>query len=96
MFDTNYLVGDVARLDIAVEDLAGNPIDPGSNKLLVMTPDGSIGEIAGEQIIKDGIGKYHCDLPLSVAGRTYYRWETGAPATAAAEGMINVQPSRFK
>lgn len=96
MFDETFLAGEAARIAVTVENLAGERIDPAVQRLIVLWPDGTLETLAPEAIVRDAAGEYHFDLPLSVAGRTYYRWETGSPATAAAEGMINVQPSRFK
>jgi len=96
MSDTDYLVGQAARIDATVTDLSGVAVDPADIRLLSLDPSGTTTEIPADQIVKDAVGAYHCDLTLTKAGRWYYRWETGSPATSAAEGMINVQPSRFK
>ena len=99
MFDETFLAGESARIAVTVENLAGERIDPAVQNLIVLWPDGRRETIDPAALVRDGIGAYHYDLPLATASRraerVYYRWETGAPATAAAEGLINVNPSRF-
>ena len=96
MFDQAFLVGQAARLDVLVTNVDGQAIDPSLITLLILSPNGSPSEAPPAEIVKESTGAYHYDLTLNKPGRWYYRWETGAPAIGAAEGQINVQPSRFK
>lgn len=92
-----FLVGDVARLPLRITDLDGAAVDPAALTLKQKPPAGllithSYG--AAAEIVKDGVGRYHADIPLTASGQWAYRWELAAPAAGAAEGIINVQKSR--
>jgi len=95
MSDTDYLVGETARIEALITDIDGAPLDPPALRLRLLRPDRSTDDITGNALIKDGAGSYHYDLPLTAHGRWYYRWDAGTPPTGAGEGTLNVQPSRF-
>lgn len=96
MSDTEYIVGETARIEALITDIDGAPLDPPAVALRLMRPDRSTADITGDALIKDAAGSYHYDLALTSPGRWYYRWEAGAPTTGAGEGTITVQPSRFQ
>ena len=48
----------------------------------------------GPEIIRDHLGVFHADIPLTASGQLYYRWETETPL-GAAEGNIPVAAGRF-
>lgn len=92
--ETQWTLGDNARLDLEIIDAAGTPIDPETLTLKIKPP----GATALQTITnptKTATGIYHHDLPLDKKGTWYYRWESTAPLPAAAEGSLTVQPSRF-
>ena len=92
-----YLVGDIARISLGVADLTGAIADPGGLVLRVKSATGSVTATTyGVEavIVRDGLGAYHADIPLTAPGQWAYRWECSAPNAGAAEGVINVQKSR--
>ena len=96
MFDP-YIQGQPAHLSLTVADMSGQPADPGSLTLKVKPPTGviqSYGYGTAPEVVRDGVGLYHADLDLPVAGVWAYRWELTAPNAGAAEGLIQVQKSR--
>lgn len=95
MPDTDYIVGQAARIEAVITDIAGAAVEPETVSLITLAPDGTKTEIPAGEIVKDAAGAYHYDLALSQPGRWYYRFESSAPA-AAAEDTLNVKPSRFK
>jgi hypothetical protein len=40
------------------------------------------------QVVKDSTGLYHADIPVTKAGRHYFRWEGDGTVTAAEEGSF--------
>lgn len=92
-----FIPGEVARLPIRVTTLGGLLADPGSLTLLIKPPAGVVTSYAyggAPEVIRDGEGLYHADIPLSAAGQWAYRWELSAPNAGAAEGVITVLKSR--
>ena len=92
-----YLVGDFARISLGVADLTGLIADPGGLVLRVKSASGSVTAYtygSDAVIVRDGVGAYHADIPLTAPGQWAYRWECSAPNAGAAEGVINVQKSR--
>lgn len=92
-----FLVGEVARLDLAATDLAGAAVDPGALLLKVKAPGGAVATYsygADAELVRDSLGHYHAAIPLPVAGQWAYRWDLVAPNAGAAEGVISVQKSR--
>lgn len=96
MSETDYLIGQAARIEAVITGIDGVAVDPQTVRLLTRAPDGTQTEIPADQIVKDATGAYHHDLTLNKAGRWYYRWQSGTPATSAAEGQLTVKPSRFQ
>lgn len=93
----SFIVGEVARLGLTVADIAGAAADPGALLLKVKAPGGGVTSYlygVAAEVVRDGTGAYHADLPLATAGQWAYRWELTAPNAGAAEGSINVQKSR--
>lgn len=97
MSDAAYIPGELARLSLRVADIDGTAADPGALLLKIKGPSGTVATFTygiGADIVRDGLGAYHADLPLATAGLWAYRWELAAPNAGAAEGVINVQKSR--
>lgn len=91
----NYLVGESARISVAIADSAGIAVDPGTLRLKVKTPAAVVSTLTvGAGIVKDAVGAYHADVALPAVGTWYYRWEADAPNPGAVEGAINVGKSR--
>ncbi len=42
------------------------------------------------QVVKDSVGVYHADIPVTTPGLHYYRWEGTGAVAAAEEGTFNV------
>jgi hypothetical protein len=97
MSEAAYLVGQVARISLRVADIAGAIADPGGLVLRVKSGAGSVTSVTygtDPAIVRDGLGSYHADIPLTAPGQWAYRWECVAPHAGAAEGVITVQKSR--
>lgn len=93
-----FIPGEVARLTLQATDLAGLAADPGSITLKIKPGMGAVASYAygaAAELVRDGAGLYHADIALTAAGLWAYRWELSAPNAGAAEGVINVQKSRF-
>lgn len=94
-----YLKGEVARLHCRVADSAGRDIDPPALSLMMRTGNGASSELVygvNAEIVRAGQGRYYADVPLTERGTMYYRWETGALDTGAAESSIVVRGGRFQ
>lgn len=90
---SDWIVGDTTRMSLDVADAAGIADDPGTLTLSIKPPAGPIVVVANPARVAAGI--YRHDLLLNQRGTWYYRWASGAPLPAVAEGSINVKPSRF-
>lgn len=90
-----YLPGDVVRVAARIVDLAGALADPERVVLKTRLGAGFVTTYVfgvDPEVVRDGIGLYRADLALPSAGVFAYRWESAA---GGAEGIINVQKSRF-
>lgn len=93
-----FIPGEVATLAISVTTLAGLAADPGALTLKIEPPAASVTTYTygtAAEIVRDGVGLYHADIPLTTPGRWYYRWELSTPNAGAVEGSIEVKRSRF-
>lgn len=95
-----YDVGDTARLTVTFTGAGGSPADPETLSLEILAPVGAeaLFEYSGspggsgspaEEIIPDGDGAYHLDLPLTVAGAYTYKW-TSTVTGQTIYGSLNV------
>ena len=93
---TDWLIGQAARVDCAITDIDGSPIDPAMLRLKVKAPGGTVTtySLGGAEIVKTATGTYHADVALPTSGVWSWRWESDAPSTGAAEGSIVVRKSR--
>jgi len=92
-----YIPGEVARLTLAVSNIAGAAADPGALRLKIKTPAGAITTYTyggSADVVKDAVGTYHADIQLATAGLWAWRWELDAPNAGAAEGVAVVNKSR--
>lgn len=93
-----FLVGQVVRIDAEIRGENGLLADPGSLALKVRIGAGAITAYAygvAAELVRDSVGMFHADLPLSAPGEMYYRWETDSPNKGAAEGRIVIAAGRF-
>lgn len=90
-----WIIGQVARLSVAVTDAAGAAADPGGLALKIKTPAGAITTHAygGGTVLKDATGAYHADIPLAESGQWRWRWEATAPSAGADQGYLHVAES---
>lgn len=94
---TSWLIGETARLSVAITDAANAPADPGALRLKVKNPVGTVQTytygVSGE-VVRDSAGAYHADILLATDGHWAWRWETDAPNAGAVEGALSVDKSR--
>lgn len=93
-----YLVGQVVRISADIHDENGLLADPGSLALKTRVGSGQIRAYAygaAPELVRDSVGVFHADLPLTESGQMFYRWETDAPNKGAAEGRIIISEGRF-
>jgi len=98
MADAYWTRGEVARLDLLVQDLAGMPVDPGAVRCRVKAPDGTLSLYTygvDPGLIRDSAGHYALDVSLDTTGAWHWRWEADSPHAGAAEGQVLVAKSRF-
>lgn len=96
MSDT-WFPGEVAVIDLQIDDRDGQPADPGSLVLRVRRPDGVVEEhaLGGAVIVRTAAGRYEVEVPLSSAGIWAWRWEGSGLHAGAAEGQVAVRKSRL-
>lgn len=97
MSDNTYIPGQVVSLSMTSVDAGGIASDPGAVRLRIKPPTGPTSLLTygvGQQIVRDGAGRYRAEVLLSAAGQWAWRWELDAPNAGAAEGVITVQRSR--
>ncbi len=98
----DYLVGETARLSVAITDSTAAPAapaDPGVLRLKVKSPNNQVQTYtygASGEVIRDATGLFHADILLNAPGTWAWRWETDAPNAGADEGTLAVRPTRFK
>lgn len=91
---TEYITGQLVRVDAAWTDLSGNAIDPTAVMCTVTDPDGvgttyTYGD--GAEIVRDAVGSYHIDINADSAGYWRYRWYSTGTGQAAARGGFVVR-----
>lgn len=88
-----WIIGQVARVSVALTDAAGAAADPGALTLKIKTPSGTTTSYAfgGGTTLKDGTGAYHADIPLAESGEYRWRWEAAAPSAGADQGYLFVE-----
>lgn len=74
---------------------AGMLTDPSTVQCIYRAPGGASTivsfPIAGSPIVKDAVGKYHLDVPLTTPGRWTARWlGTGTLVAATADVEVDV------
>jgi hypothetical protein len=87
-------LGDEIRISCDVTSIFGVLSDPGRILLSIKTPLGNIIDLTTD-IVKDGIGKYHYDLNLTIPGSWWYKWQTLGENQAIIEDGFYVYDNNF-
>lgn len=86
-------IGNTSRLSCTFTDENNQPADPTTVTVTIKTPN------AGASVftpIRDGVGVYHYDLALTVAGDYGYRFKgTGAITAQSADQHFTVPRQTF-
>lgn len=93
-----FLIGQVVRIHAEILGDNGQPADPGTLALHTRVGSGPVTVRTygtAPELVRDGVGLYHADLPLEAAGVLHYRWEADAPNAGASEGTLSVAKGRF-
>jgi hypothetical protein len=90
----NYERGSTARLSLVVQDSTSLLVDPLTLTLTVRSPAGAttVYTSPGAPIVRDGIGTYHADIALPLAGTWVYQWQTSSPGQMQGDS-ITVDPA---
>ena len=93
---SEYYPGASVVLAVNIE-VAGVDKDPDAVTLKVKTPTGitETFTFALAQVLKDSIGNYHYDYPVTIVGIYHCRFETTSPAKGASESTFVVLESSF-
>ncbi len=95
MSTNTYVIGAGTRATFGIADIARQAVDPAALRLLVKPPGGAAATHeygVSPLIVRDGIGAFHADVPLTVAGTWSFRLETESPS-GVAETQITVTKS---
>ena len=84
--------GQVARISVAITDIAGVPADPTGLILKIKFPDASVISHIWD-IVKDSVGNYHYDQSLTLPGSYRIRWESSGVNQGAVEEALFVFPA---
>jgi hypothetical protein len=93
-----YDTGDGLRLSAAFTDDNGDAADPTAVIFKLQDPDGEITTYTygtDDEVVRDGVGAYHIDIDIEVAGAYRYRWAGTGVVQAAAEGSFTGRASAF-
>lgn len=92
---SSFDIGNIIRLSVAFTDTSNAPVDPGVIQLNVRTAGGPVETFtyADNQIMRDGVGRYHYDYTPAVPGLYYYRFVGSEGATAAADSQFGITAS---
>lgn len=89
--------GETVRI-LASFSVADVLTDPTTVTLKLRTPAGvQTSHLYGTDpgVVKESVGLYHYDLPVSVSGKWVYRWEGTGDASAVEETHFRVLQSEF-
>lgn len=90
---TTYDVGDVARIS-AIFTQAAVFVDPTAVTLTIKTPDAVLATytlVTANPIVRDSLGHFHVDLPITQVGRHWYRWVSTGTGAATQEAPFEVR-----
>jgi hypothetical protein len=92
----DFLVGETPKLSLSIMDVElGLPNDPTTLILKIRNPQGQVTSYTygtDPIITREMAGEFSADLPLTIKGIWYFRWET---EFNAIEGSLNVNAGRF-
>ena len=90
-----WIIGQVARISVAITDAVDVAADPGGLTLKIKPPAGAVVSHAygAGVVLKDATGAYHADITLDQAGQYRWRWEASAPNVGADQGFLHVEAS---
>lgn len=86
--------GDIVRVSTApgFTDADGELVDPTTVRLKwrVFSTDDLVTWVHGvdSEVVRDSVGLYHADIPVTKAGTHHFRWEGEGTLTAAEEGTF--------
>lgn len=92
-----FIVGDTLQLYLTVATLAGVATDPAGLTLRVKAPSGAVTVYVygtAAEVIRDGAGDFHADIPATAAGIWAWRWEATGSVPGVEEGAVMVSASR--
>ena len=98
MSSKSYITGEVVRIALSLANTLGAAVDPGGLLIKVHAAGQAIVTYTygvGIMIVRDALGEYHIDLPLTTTGTWVYRWEFSGANAGANEGSITVDPGYF-
>lgn len=87
-----FEIGQVARLSLSVKQ-SGTLVAADNFNLLITAPDNSTQTYSLADVVTAGLGLYHFDLELTMAGRYRYRWSGTGDTAGADSGFIQVAHS---
>jgi len=93
-----YDKGDVVVVSAAFTDRNGTLIDPATVTFKIKDPSGTTtAYIFGTngELVKDSVGNYHVDVPVSLEGTWQYRYESTGTGQAAEEGQFKIKRGFF-
>lgn len=97
-----YDVGQTVRVRGTWSNNAGVAVDPDSGFMTFSYRAGEDGAITtytwptDAAIVREGVGKFHIDIPTTVdAVDYYYRWASTGTIRAAKEGVFHVNESKM-
>ena len=95
----SYTLGQNVRCSVVIRNVTTQAlVDPTTVTFRAKSPNGTLTvHVFGvdPELIKDGVGQYHDDITLNVAGDWYYRWEGTGAHVGACENRMCVRGSEF-
>ena len=89
-----YTNNTLIQLNITITNAAGNPVDPTTLDLKVMTPDGVVTDYAGS-IVRTSVGIYYAQLLPVQIGLHQYEWIGTGAAQVATIGQFLINQGTF-
>lgn len=89
-----YDIGDATRLSVNFVNIGGTSVDPTLVVLRIKPPLSVTVEYTypgSGQIVKDSVGNYHIDYPITLSGVHYGKWAAQGAVLAAEEFSFMVK-----
>tara|TARA_R110000868_G_scaffold101874_2_gene280537 strand:+ start:173 stop:466 length:294 start_codon:yes stop_codon:yes gene_type:complete len=94
-----YDKNDTARFSLIVTDPFNRDAAADPSTVLFKTKQGVTSTTytygVSSELVRDSTGRYHIDIPLTVVGTWYWRWQTSGSFAGAQEGSVVVNSSQF-